>query len=250
MPIADALPQEQAGPAATAACRRLCVRHVADVATVCQPVASWTTDQLKWQAQIRDVSFTGIALVLPRRFDRGTGLAVEVPGPDADSSHTIFAKIVRVVEEPDGSWLVGCVFVSELSDAELQALVGAVPAEEDDLPTEAAAAAAPAGAAPTPAPATAEGRPAASVVEFVRLRCVLDGGQAVGRRVRRLHVNGPWPLCPGSTVRAWAGKGAPRGLKLSPRVLACERKGRGWVLTCELDGVSPEEARRWLDITD
>jgi hypothetical protein len=250
MPFADARPEEQGGAPTTAADRRLCVRHVADVETVCQPVASWTTEQLKWQARIRDVSCTGIALVLSRRFERGTGLAIEVPGSEPDSSHTIFARIARVIEEPDGSWLVGCAFVSELSDEELRALIRAVPAQEDVLPGASVPVAAPAVDTPPPVRSTGVDGAGTTTVEYVRLRCLLDGGRTVRRRVRRLHLTGPWPLRPGSTVRGWAGKGTPRGRKLTLRVRGCRRDDRGWVVTCQLAGVSVEDACRWLELAN
>jgi hypothetical protein len=245
MPFTDGLPDAGAGSVETAADRRLFVRHAADAATVCQPVASWTTEQLKWQARIRDVSFTGIGLVLSRRFERGTGLAIEVPGDDPDSSHTVFARIARVIEEPDGAWLVGCAFVSQLSDDELQALVRAIPEDEDELPGEPPAEVVRAvGVSPAPPP----GADGPRVVEDVRFQVFLTGGRTVGRRVRRLHLPGSWPLRPGSKVRGWAGRGAPGGRTLTLRVRACDRDDRGWVVTCELPGVSVAEARRWLGL--
>jgi hypothetical protein len=251
MHITDGLPDDGADSLATAANRRLYVRYVADAATVDQPVASWTTERFKWQAHIRHVSRSGIGLVLPRRFERGTRLAIDVPGGNGASPHTVFARIIRVLEEPDACWFVGCTFVSELSDEELQALVYAIPEDDDELPrrprTEAAGAVTWLRAT---VPTTGHKRRTATVVEDVCLHMLLGGGRWVRRRVRRLHVPGSWPLRPGSTVRARRRTGIPRGRPLTMFVRACERDARGWVVTCDVVGVSIAAARRWLNLRD
>jgi hypothetical protein len=86
------------------------------------------------------------------------------------------------------------------------------------------------------------------VVEDVRFRVVLPGGQTMDRHVRRLRLPGSWPLRPGSTVQAWAGRKTPERKLLALRVRACERDGHGWVVTCEAPGVSAADARRWLHV--
>jgi hypothetical protein len=251
MPFTDGLPDDGAGSPATAASRRLYVRHVADAATVCQPVASWTTEPSKWEAHIRNVSRSGIGLLLPRRFERGTGLAIDVPGGHGAAPHTVFARIVRVLEEPDACWFVGCTFLSELSDADLQVLVQATAEGDDALPhrprTEVAGRAA---CVPATAPAAGRTRRTATVVEHVCLQVLLGGGRWVRRRVRLLHVTGSWPLRPGSTIRARRRTGIPRGRPLAMYVRACERDARGWVVTCDAVGMTIAEARRWLNLRD
>jgi hypothetical protein len=250
MPFTDGLPDDGAGFLATAANRRLYVRHVAGAATVRQPVATWTTEQLKWEAHIRNVSRSGIGLILPRRVGRGTRLAIDIPGANGASPHTVLARIVRVLEEPDTCWFVGCTFVSELSDEELQALVHAIP-EGDDLPrpprTEVVGRAS---WLPAAALTAAPKRRTATVVEHVHLQLFLGGGQWLRRRLSRLHVPGAWPLRPGATVRARRHTGIPRGRPLTLYVRACERDAHGWVVTCDAVGISIPEARRWLNLRD
>jgi hypothetical protein len=210
-------------------------------------MAVWSPDQTKLQARIRDVSLGGIGLVLPRRFERGTGLAIDVPGPDG--GHTVFARVVRVAQTGSDSWLIGCAFVGELIDDEVRALIGAgadpqARAENGGTTGPAQPDAHPELSALGPMSAPAGGR----VVEDVRFRVVLPGGQTLSRRLRRLRLPGSWPLRPGSTVQAWAGRKTPQRRTLALRVRACERDAHGWVVTCEAPGLSAAAARRWLRV--
>jgi hypothetical protein len=244
MPLTTATSEEITRSPSAGAERRLHVRHAADGQTSCQPVSAWTADQTKWQARILDVSLGGIGLVLPRRFERGTGLAIEVPdGPDG--GHTVFARVVRVAPQGSDTWLIGCAFTGELSDEELRALTGAAAdpqgrADDGATPARARPDRQPDPPARERAPMPARGM----VVEDVRFRLCLPGGQAVGRHLRRLHLPGSWPLRAGAVVQARAG----RGRALALRVRACERDAQGWVVTCDAPGLSAAEARRWLDL--
>jgi hypothetical protein len=62
-------------------------------------------------------------LLVPRRFEKGTGLAVELPGDLERESAIVFVKVVHLRREDDGAWMLGCKFVSELSEDELQRLL-------------------------------------------------------------------------------------------------------------------------------
>src|SRR5437588_3622509 len=101
---------------------RVYERFASDIRTACQPIAARAAQDLKWAASVRNVSLGGIALQLSRRFERGAGLAVEVPEPGSDQTYTVFAKVIRVTPQEDGSWLHGCAFVGELSEDGLRAL--------------------------------------------------------------------------------------------------------------------------------
>ena len=68
---------------------RVSERFVCDVPASCQPPSDWKRGGQKWLARVRDVSNGGLCLVLGRRFERGAGLAIELPGADPDSPSTL-----------------------------------------------------------------------------------------------------------------------------------------------------------------
>lgn len=98
-------------------------RHACNVDITCQPVAARDEEDPTWSGKIKDVSLGGIGLLLSRRFERGVGLAIELPGVDAGQTDTYLARVVHIRKAEGGEWLHGCEFVSRLSDDELERLV-------------------------------------------------------------------------------------------------------------------------------
>src|SRR6478672_6951015 len=76
-------------------------RHTCEVTTLCQPAGGGET---RWQGTIREVSQGGVRLVLPRRFERNSCLAVELPGKEGDGGYTVFVRVIHLRSEGDGSW--------------------------------------------------------------------------------------------------------------------------------------------------
>ncbi|MBY0524002.1 MAG: PilZ domain-containing protein [Gemmataceae bacterium] len=76
-----------------------------------------------WKAMIRDLSTTGIGLVLNQTFDAGAQLAVELQIPDGLLIYTMLTRVAHSTRQPNGAYLVGCSFVRELSEEELQNLL-------------------------------------------------------------------------------------------------------------------------------
>ncbi len=66
--------------------------------------------------EIVNVSNNGIAFQSQRLIDVGTMLSLKLSPPDG-ISHTILACVVRLDQGESGSWIVGCNFISELSEA-------------------------------------------------------------------------------------------------------------------------------------
>jgi hypothetical protein len=91
--------------------------------TTCQPASVSEANEMRWNATICDISQGGARLRLERRFEKGTGLAVELPGDLHRESAIVFVKVVHLRREDDGAWSLGCKFVSELSEDELQRLL-------------------------------------------------------------------------------------------------------------------------------
>ena len=76
-----------------------------------------------WEGVIEDISQQGVRLRLRRRFEPRTGVAIELPGKDGLDSETVYAKVVHVRNDEDGSYILGCRLMSELSGEELQRLL-------------------------------------------------------------------------------------------------------------------------------
>jgi hypothetical protein len=75
-----------------------------------------------WAAEIQDISLTGVRLQMPRRFEVGAVLAVQV----VDAPAGMVSLLVRarwVQQTPDQQWRVGCAFHYPLTEEELNRLV-------------------------------------------------------------------------------------------------------------------------------
>jgi hypothetical protein len=133
-----------------------------------------------WPASIRDISPKGLGLVLHRRFERGAGLAVELPGPDGKPVDTLLTRVMHITALSGGRWLLGCAFVSELSDDELGSLLrraGALPAVSP-------------GAVGTNV-----------VVPDLAFEGTGNSGRVANVSVRRLFLSGEWPPPPGTLLK-------------------------------------------------
>ncbi len=102
---------------------RVWERYPCDLRTSCQPIAARSDKDFMWPATIRDISVNGIGLLLPRRFEPGAGLMIEVPRSDSQSTETLLARVVHATAIARGVWLLGCTFPSPLSDDELSTLL-------------------------------------------------------------------------------------------------------------------------------
>jgi hypothetical protein len=106
-------PQPVAVPPGPAIERRAFVRHFCDIGAVIDA----------WPARIQDISRGGVKVVVSRRFEVGTVLKLEVPIAGEENLHMILAQVVRVAQEPTGSWGLGCAFVQEISQEEVEELL-------------------------------------------------------------------------------------------------------------------------------
>jgi PilZ domain len=93
--------------------RRAYVRHFCEIGALVD----------SWPAQIANISQGGVKIVIPRRFEEGTILKVEVPLGRQGDYTMLLARVVRINPEPDGSWALGCAFTQLLSEEELQQLL-------------------------------------------------------------------------------------------------------------------------------
>ncbi len=97
--------------------RRVWLRHPADLETTYHPAQDGSRPL---GARVRDISRGGIHLLVQRPFDTGELLSIELPTDIDQEPLTVLACIVRVQEENEGEFSLGCVFSRELSDEDLQ----------------------------------------------------------------------------------------------------------------------------------
>jgi hypothetical protein len=74
-------------------------------------------------AKVLNLSPTGICLLAGLAVDVGSLLSVELHGARGQAALTIMASVVRVTAQAGNEWGLGCNFIRELNDHELQGLV-------------------------------------------------------------------------------------------------------------------------------
>jgi hypothetical protein len=121
MPTQESRGAQQAPTAAVAECR-VYERKACALPATCQPASVSEMKEMRWPASISDISQGGVLMLLPRRFEKGTALALELPGDAERESSIVFVKVVHL-KQRDGAWALGCKFVSPLSEDELQRLL-------------------------------------------------------------------------------------------------------------------------------
>jgi hypothetical protein len=119
--MSEASRSEPGNPGPAPSERRAAVRHACRLDTSCRSVAG--IHDVRWPARLRDVSTTGLCLLVSRRFEPGTLLEIDVQNAAGDAPSTLVARVVRVNRQAGGDWAVGCAFATPLSEAELAALV-------------------------------------------------------------------------------------------------------------------------------
>jgi hypothetical protein len=101
--------------------RRVRVRHARRLHTYAQR-GHGELDQFWWMGSVRNISRKGVGLTLQHWAEPGTRLTLEVENSSRATSVALQVEVVRIVPQP-GGWYLGCVFIPELSDADLQALL-------------------------------------------------------------------------------------------------------------------------------
>ena len=101
--------------------RRCAVRHScrATDPTVAVEVSE---QEERWTATIRDISLSGMGLIVAKLCDPGTLLDVELEGVTRALA-SLSMRVVRVSKHTDG-WLLGCLLAEQLSADALEALLG------------------------------------------------------------------------------------------------------------------------------
>lgn len=101
--------------------RRVRVRHLQKLSTFAQRGAG-DLDQLWWMGTVKNISGSGIGVVLQNRFEQGAKLTLELENASRSGSHTFQVEVVRVFPER-GGWFLGCAFASPLTEEAIQELI-------------------------------------------------------------------------------------------------------------------------------
>src|SRR5438067_1238388 len=101
--------------------RRCWARQLCRLGGECQPVTALEAGN-HWPIKTLDVSPGGVALLMSRRFEPGTFLAVTLSGPGDDAMSMPLARVCRV-HRADQHWLLGCSWAEELESTEMRTLL-------------------------------------------------------------------------------------------------------------------------------
>jgi hypothetical protein len=71
---------------------------------------------------VRELTAGGIGLMIKRRFEPGTLLAVELQSSTTDFSRTLVARVIHAKSQGGGDWVIGCILASKLDEEELESL--------------------------------------------------------------------------------------------------------------------------------
>jgi serine/threonine protein kinase len=101
--------------------QRACLRYESNAAGRCAAVGG-RGDQ-EWAAQVKDISSTGIGLLVNRRFEPNATLFVEVEGAKGKSAQSVMVRVIRAQDIGGGRWLLGCMFGRKMDEDEVKELL-------------------------------------------------------------------------------------------------------------------------------
>jgi serine/threonine protein kinase len=123
-PVADTDAEDRpCSPEPDPADRRRAIRFPSSLPGSCGPLQGGVR---RWQAEVEDISLTGIRLRLDRRFEPATLLSVELAGKEADVSSLFLVRVHWVRQTAPKVWSAGCSFSQPLEETDLYTLVGNV----------------------------------------------------------------------------------------------------------------------------
>jgi hypothetical protein len=101
--------------------RRGAVRHQCDLELTCYPVGG--EPGARWKARVRDLSGTGIGLLLAHALERGTILILEMPRVLDGFPRLLGACVIHATPQREGGFVIGCALDHQLNAAEIRAWV-------------------------------------------------------------------------------------------------------------------------------
>jgi hypothetical protein len=82
-----------------------------------------TDCQTDWQAQVCNLSLTGVGLVLSRRFEPGSILTLNLTSRSGESTASRPMRVVRVLRVDGNRWFIAGTLLEELTKEGLRSLL-------------------------------------------------------------------------------------------------------------------------------
>jgi hypothetical protein len=203
---------------------RVYERKSCELPTTCQPASLLAMKEPGWSATIRDISQGGVRIDVPRRFEKGTPLAIEMPGNDAHETSVVFVNVVHIKRLEDRNWALGCRFVSELSEDELQRLLALEHPHLRDKIEQ---------------PQHEEVAEVLEIVENmvlsnVHFQIAIQRGCQISFLFRRFKATKCWPFAPGKIVRLNGSGRNQANWSLKIQLVACRQEADAWQFQAKL----------------
>jgi hypothetical protein len=107
--------------------RRTATRHPCTLGVSCvidtDLFAGGSEAEEAWPGTMHDLAPRGVGLIIPRRFEPGTVLRVDLESANGGPARALSARVAHVRSEALGHWFHGCVFSAPLTDADLRDLL-------------------------------------------------------------------------------------------------------------------------------
>lgn len=100
--------------------QRKFIRYACDIKAQFEAVAD---DSGRHDAKVLNVSASGVALMVEREVEPGALLNVTLHSATGSASRTILCCVVHVASQEAGTWALGCNFIRQLTEDDLQALL-------------------------------------------------------------------------------------------------------------------------------
>ncbi len=101
--------------------RRAAERHECNIQTEGCQLGSLGSKS--WAATVKNISATGVALILRHRVKPGTVLVIKFQSGNLNLSRPIPIRVMHVQPQAEGAWLHGCAFVRKLREEDLHSLL-------------------------------------------------------------------------------------------------------------------------------
>jgi hypothetical protein len=108
--------------------RRGSVRYPCELEAFCQPATLGPETPCWWVAKVRNISRTGVRLLLRAQLEASTRVTVGMVLRIPDLPRTLAAEIVHAAPMRYGGWMLGCRFPSPLRGDQLRSLLARAPA--------------------------------------------------------------------------------------------------------------------------
>src|SRR5207245_7184009 len=99
--------------------RRAAVRYQCSNSASCSSLAPFE----RLNGRMRDISRTGIALVLGTTVREDTQLVIDLKTKNPGICLTLLARVVHSTPADEGSWIIGCEFITTPTEEQITALL-------------------------------------------------------------------------------------------------------------------------------